>query len=64
VFDGFGGSGSTLVAAHQLGRRARLVELSPAFCDVIVRRALELGCEAVVERPGVGRIAWGEAVAA
>lgn len=64
VFDGFGGSGSTLVAAHQLGRRARLVELSPGFCDVIVRRALELGVEAVVERPGVGRIAWGGAEAA
>lgn len=59
VFDGFGGSGSTLVAAHQLGRRARLVELSPGFCDVIVRRARELGLEAVVDRPGVGRIAWG-----
>lgn len=63
VFDGFGGSGSTLVAAHQLGRRARLIELSPGFCDVIVRRALELGVEAVVERPNVGRIPWGEAAA-
>lgn len=64
VFDGFGGSGSTLVAAHSLGRRARLVELSPGFCDVIVRRALELGIEAVVDRPGVGRIRWGETAAA
>lgn len=64
VFDGFGGSGQTLFAAHQLGRRARLVELSPGFCDVIVRRALELGLEVVVDRPGVGRIPWGEALAA
>lgn len=59
VFDGFGGSGSTLVAAHQLGRRVRLVELEPAFCDVIVARARKLGLEATVDRPGVGRIAWG-----
>lgn len=64
VFDGFGGSGSTLIAAQQLGRRARLVELSPGFCDVIVKQALELGLEAVVDRPGVGRIPWGEALAA
>jgi DNA modification methylase len=59
VFDGFGGSGSTLVAAHQLGRRARLVELAPGFCDVIVRRARELGIEAFVDRPSVGRMRWG-----
>lgn len=64
VFDGFGGSGTTLLAAHQLGRTARLVELSPGFCDVIVRRALELGLEVVVDRPGVGRIPWGELEAA
>lgn len=64
VFDGFGGSGTTLVAAHQLGRTARLVELSPGFCDVIVRRALELGLEVFVDRPGVGRIPWGELEAA
>lgn len=38
VLDLFGGSGSTLIACEQLGRRARLVELSPAYCDVIVAR--------------------------
>lgn len=64
VFDGFGGSGQTLFAAHSLGRRARLVELSPGFCDVIARRARELGLEVIVDRPGVGRISWGEALAA
>lgn len=64
VFDGFGGSGQTLFAANGLGRRARLVELSPGFCDVIARRARELGLEVVVDRPGVGRIPWGEALAA
>lgn len=38
VADFFGGSGSTLIAAERLGLRARLTELAPAFCDVIVRR--------------------------
>ena len=36
--DLFGGSGSTLMAAEQLGRNAYLMELSEKFCDVIVRR--------------------------
>lgn len=38
VFDAFGGSGSTLIAAHTTGRTARLVELDPAYCDVICER--------------------------
>lgn len=38
VVDGFGGSGSTLIAADRLGMCARLMELSPAFTDVIVKR--------------------------
>ena len=38
VFDGFGGSGSTLIAAQKLGRRARLVELDPKYCDTAIRR--------------------------
>lgn len=38
VLDLFGGSGTTLIAAHQLGRVARLVELDPKYCDVICRR--------------------------
>lgn len=38
VLDGFGGSGSTLIAAEKTGRSARLVELDPKFCDVIVKR--------------------------
>ncbi len=38
VLDGFAGSGSTLIAAHRLGRRALLVELSTRYADVICRR--------------------------
>ena len=38
VLDPFGGSGSTLIAAHKTGRSARLIELDPVYCDVIIRR--------------------------
>ena len=38
VLDLFGGSGSTLIAAHKTGRRAYLCELDPTCCDQIVRR--------------------------
>lgn len=38
ILDLFGGSGSTLIAAEQLRRRAFLVELDPTFCDLIIRR--------------------------
>lgn len=38
VLDLFGGSGSTLIAAHKTGRRGYLCELDPLYCDRIVRR--------------------------
>jgi DNA modification methylase len=38
VLDPFGGSGSTLIACERAGRQARLIELDPKYCDVIVRR--------------------------
>jgi DNA modification methylase len=38
VLDLFGGSGSTLIAAEQTGRRAFVMEIDPLYCDVIVRR--------------------------
>jgi DNA modification methylase len=38
VFDPFGGSGSTLIAAHNRGCRAFCVELDPRYADVIITR--------------------------
>ena len=38
VLDLFGGSGSTLIAAHKTGRRGYLCELDPIYCDRILRR--------------------------
>ena len=38
VLDLFGGSGSTMIAAEKIGRCARLMELDPKYCDVIVKR--------------------------
>ncbi len=38
VLDLFGGSGSTLMACEQQGRRGFLMELDPLYCDVIVQR--------------------------
>jgi len=38
ILDPFGGSGTTLIACQKSGRQARLIELEPKYCDVIVRR--------------------------
>ena len=38
VLDLFGGSGSTLIAAHKTGRRGFVCELDPVYCDRIIRR--------------------------
>jgi len=42
VADGFGGSGTTMVACHQMKRKAYLVEFDPKYCQVIVDRMLKL----------------------
>ena len=38
VLDCFGGSGSTLIAAHKTGRQARLIEIDTLYVDRIIRR--------------------------
>ncbi|PHR25779.1 MAG: DNA methylase N-4 [Hoeflea sp.] len=38
ILDVFGGSGSTMIAADQCGRVARLIEIDPLYCDTIIRR--------------------------
>jgi DNA modification methylase len=39
VYDPFLGSGTTLIAAHRLGRRCFGMEIEPRYCDVILKRA-------------------------
>jgi len=38
VLDIFGGSGSTIIAAHKTGRRAYVAEIDPIYCDRIIQR--------------------------
>ena len=65
VLDGFGGSGTTLIAAERSGRVARLVELDPIYCDVICRRYAALtGVEPLLETTGETFEAVAEARAA
>lgn len=42
VYDGFGGSGSTLIACEQLNRVCYMAELDPKYCDVILKRYINL----------------------
>ena len=53
IFDGFLGSGSTMVAAHQLGRKCYGIELDPKYCQVIIDRMLKLDPTLEVKRNGL-----------
>ena len=53
VLDGFGGSGTTLIAAETCGRSARVIEFDPLYCDTIIRRFERLtGKSAVLDGDG------------
>jgi DNA modification methylase len=53
VFDLFLGSGSTMVASHQLKRKCYGMELDPKYCDVIVKRMIKLDPTLTVKRNGI-----------
>jgi site-specific DNA-methyltransferase (adenine-specific) len=52
VLDVFLGSGSTMVASHQLKRKCYGMELDPKYCDVIVKRMIKLDPSIKVKRNG------------
>jgi len=53
VYDGFGGSGSTLISCEKNHRDCYMMELDPKYCDVIIKRWQDFtGKEAVIESTG------------
>jgi len=55
VYEPFGGSGTTLIAAEQLSRKCHAIELDAKYCDVIVKRFKEFKPDAEIKliRQGV-----------
>jgi DNA modification methylase len=60
VYDPFLGSGTTMVAAHQLNRKCYGMELDPKYCQVIVDRMLKLDPSLEIKRNGKLYIKTGE----
>jgi DNA modification methylase len=52
IFDLFLGSGSTMVAAHQLNRKCYGMELDPKYCQVIIDRMRKLDPDLIIKRNG------------
>lgn len=64
MLDVFGGSGSTLIAAERTGRRARLVELDPIYCDRTLTRCEGMAKDVAEQRVcGWPRTTAGAAIA-
>ena len=53
ILDLFLGSGSTMVASHQLNRKCYGMELDPKYCDVIVKRMIKLDDTLTIKRNGI-----------
>jgi site-specific DNA-methyltransferase (adenine-specific) len=52
VCDGFGGSGTTMVASEQMNRRCRMMELDPKYCQVIIDRMIKLNPSIKITKNG------------
>ena len=52
VLDPFGGSGTSLLGAQRTGRRARLIEIDPGYCDVTLSRAAAEGLTSYLQATG------------
>jgi DNA modification methylase len=53
IMDLFLGSGSTMVASHQLKRKCYGMELDPKYCDVIIKRMIKLDDTLTIKRNGI-----------
>jgi DNA modification methylase len=53
IVDPFGGTGTTLIAAEKYNRCARLIELSPVYCDLIIRRWQKYSLGKAVRQDGI-----------
>jgi len=62
VYDPFLGSGTTLIAAEQLGRKCYGMEISPQYCDVIVKRWENLTGQKAVLHGDSGHTNDGESI--